>query len=124
MRRAKRQKVPEGVIVTHVMNQSYLGKHGVGERKERAHLGTQSAFPWLEFMEEGRERKTQDLLDHGERPPSTQSGEGLQLRMQDAIQRLPGGLEPSTQTVECTPFLKPDILIEGESLGQGSTSRF
>ena len=72
-------------------------------------------------MEDERERKTQDLLDHVERPPSIQSNEGSQLRMPSRCSQ-----EALNQACKLysTPFLKPAVLIDRESLGRVSILRF
>lgn len=67
--------------------------------------------------------ETQVLLGHVRSPRSRQGNGGPQLRVQDAIQKQPGGFEPWLENVEHTPFLKPDLAGDGEKLGHTRDGR-
>lgn len=61
--------------------------------------------------------KSQVLLGLVKTPPPLQGDEGPQLRLQEAIRKLQGGLEPALGIVDHIPFLKPDLIVGGEKPG-------
>lgn len=103
-------------------HESELSRGERGRRKtERTHSGNRK---WLSLAKAHGRCETQVLLGHARSPLSRQGNGGPQLRVQDAIHKQPGGSEPWLGNVQHTPFLKPDLAVDGEKLGHSRDGKF